>query len=78
MDLAFQEASEYDLKDILPDTLQGYVRRSQPIYGEWDLEVPLDPLPARTVSLQDTVGQENMTVETLTFSILKVQARGST
>lgn len=78
VDLAFQEASEYDLKDILPDTLQGYVRRSQPIYGEWDLKVPLDPLPARTVSLQDTVGRENMTVESLTFSILKVQARGST
>lgn len=80
VDLAFQEAAEYDLKNILSETftLQGYVYQSQPIYGEWDLEAPLELLPARTVSVQDTLGRENMLLESLTFSVIGVQAHGST
>lgn len=78
MDITFPNAREYELEKIMPNTLYGYVRRGQPIHGEWDLEIPLELLPARTVAVQDTLGREKLMLESLTFSVRGVQAQGST
>ena len=78
MDMTFPNAREYELEKIMPNTLYGYVRQGQPIRGSWDLEVPLELLPARTVAVQDALGREKLMLESLTFSVRGVQAQGST
>ena len=78
LDISYQQADRYELEDILPRTLSGFVRAGAPIRGEWELTFDLEPLPERTVTMHESMGLEHMTIEEITFSALGFRLEGST
>lgn len=78
IDMAFHYADQFALEDFLPKTLSGFVRAGAPIKGEWELTFDLEPLPERTVTMQENMGLEHMTIEEITFSALGFRLEGST
>lgn len=78
IDMAFHYADQFALVDFLPKTLSGFVRAGAPIKGEWELTFDLEPLPERTVTMQENMGLEHMTIEEITFSALGLRLEGST
>ena len=79
IDLYYEDLEFANPSDVRVDELSAVLYTKPDVEGEWELTFPLEILPERVVSMDETIsGMPGLTIRSMTFSVVGARLEGVT